>query len=115
MTDDMTAYCGLVCTECPAYQATIADDRELMESTAKMWSEAFGDTMDPDTLWCEGCQVLEGRKGMFCGMCKVRACAMERDRDNCATCPDYACETLEAFFKMAPEARTKLEELRGAG
>ena len=111
---DMQAYCGLVCEECPAHKATQADDREMIEDTARMWSEAFGEPIDPDTLWCDGCKSDSGRRAMFCGICRVRACATEWGMSTCAECPDYSCEALEAFFKMAPEAREGLERLRRA-
>jgi len=31
---------------------------------------------------------------------------------NCAHCDDYACDKLEAFFGMAPNARTTLDGIR---
>ena len=35
----MIAYCGLDCEKCDAYLATINDDQNLREKTAKLWSE----------------------------------------------------------------------------
>lgn len=110
--EDPIAYCGLVCTECPAYIGTQAGDDELLERTARMWSDAFGSEIAPESIRCDGCKTEGGRRSLFCGMCKVRACNLSRGLPNCAPCPDYACEKLEEFLKMAPEARDKLEELR---
>lgn len=39
--DKMIAYCGLVCTNCPAYVATQADDRDALEKVAAQWREQF--------------------------------------------------------------------------
>ena len=39
--DKIVAYCGLVCTGCPAYVATQADDRAALEKVAAEWRKAF--------------------------------------------------------------------------
>ena len=114
MDEDAISYCGPMCWECPAHQATRTDDREMLERTAKMWSEHMAEEIAPEDLVCDGCRTEEGRKALFCGMCKIRTCAVERGYDNCAPCPDYACDKLEEFFGIAPEAKAKLEELRGS-
>ena len=36
---DLIAYCGLDCEKCDAYLATIHDDQELREKTAKLWAQ----------------------------------------------------------------------------
>lgn len=33
---------------------------------------------------------------------------------HCAHCPDYVCDKLEGFFKMAPDNRTRLDAIRAA-
>jgi len=40
MSDEMLAYCGLVCTDCNAYIAKQNDDDELRRKTAEEWSRA---------------------------------------------------------------------------
>ena len=40
--DTMIAHCGLDCSKCDAYIATINNDDELRESVAKLWSELNG-------------------------------------------------------------------------
>ncbi len=37
---------------------------------------------------------------------------MEKDLANCACCEDFACETVEKFFRMAPEAKKLLDGIR---
>ncbi len=39
---EMIAYCGLVCTSCPQYIATLNDDDILREKTARRIAEDFG-------------------------------------------------------------------------
>jgi len=110
--DKMIAYCGLVCTECPAYIATQKDDREALERVAAQWSQEFNASIAPEDCTCNGCLDFEGRLSSYCHECKIRACAIERKVQNCAHCDDYACEKLEGFFGFAPEARVTLEEIR---
>jgi hypothetical protein len=111
--DKMIAYCGLVCTDCPAYIATQANDRAALERVATTWREEFNAPhLTADSVICDGCLGSEGRKFGHCFDCDMRACAMERDVANCAHCADYACETLEGFFGFVPEARATLDGIR---
>ena len=38
---EMIACCGLVCTQCPAYLATQANDLQKAQQTAAMWSKMY--------------------------------------------------------------------------
>ena len=53
--DRMVAFCGLVCTNCPAYIATQADDRAALERVAAQWREEFN-TPDiiVESVICDG-------------------------------------------------------------
>lgn len=106
------AYCGLVCDECPAYLATQADDDAERAKIAAEWAKAFGGELKKEEINCDGCLGAEGRKIGYCGMCEIRACAVERSLDNCAHCSDYACELLQGFLKGAPVAKEILEAER---
>ncbi|MCX6027799.1 MAG: DUF3795 domain-containing protein [Chloroflexi bacterium] len=39
--DRIVAYCGLVCSECPAYIATQADDLAMKERVVAQWRVQF--------------------------------------------------------------------------
>ncbi len=107
----MIAYCGLTCTECPAYIATEADDAARISQIAKEWSEAYKADVRPEHVWCDGC-LVDGKKCVHCGECKIRACGIERGVTNCAHCSDYACEELEKFFGMVPQAKETLDAVK---
>lgn len=111
--DRMVAYCGLVCTDCPAYIATQADDRAALEKVAAQWREEYH---SPDTtvesVICDGCLADDGRQCSHCPVCEIRACGVEKGVANCAHCPEYACERLEGFFGSVPDARGVLDEIR---
>ena len=113
--EKMIAYCGLVCTDCPAYKATQANDREALAQIAEKWKEQFNMTdLTADTVMCDGCLSTDGRLIGYCSQCAIRACGVERGVVNCAHCDDYACENLRDFFQNASEAEKRLDEIRRA-
>ncbi len=108
----IVAVCGLICTDCPAYTATQADDRAALERVAADWRQAFNaPNITVESVICDGC-LTEGRKCGHCAECDIRACGVEHGVANCAHCPDYGCEKLERFFGFAPQARATLDEIR---
>jgi hypothetical protein len=111
--DKIIAYCGLVCTDCPAYIATQADDRAALEKVAAQWREEFNaPNITVESVICDGCLGADGRHCSHCAECEIRACGVERGVANCAYCADYACEKLEGFFGFAPDARAVLDGIR---
>jgi hypothetical protein len=113
--DKMIAYCGLDCTQCPAYIATQADDWEALERTAAMWREQFNEPrITAESVVCDGCKG-GGRLSGYCGMCEILACAKERGLETCAPCADYdGCGKLATFHEHAPDAKATLDGLRAA-
>ena len=109
--DRMIAYCGLICTECPAYEATQANDLKKAEETAALWSKEYGVNVKVEHIWCDGC-LVEGKKCAHCAECAVRTCAMGRGVVHCGACADFACKTVEQILAVAPEARKVLEAER---
>jgi len=111
--DRMIAFCGLVCTDCPAYVATQANDWEALEGLAAHAREAYN---QPDATaassMCDGCLADSTRLCGYCAVCAVRACAQALNLANCAHCADYACHKLETFWGMAPDARASLDAIR---
>ncbi len=111
--DRMIAYCGLICTDCPAYIATQADDRAALERVAAQWRQEYNaPDITVESVICDGCLTDQGRKGSHCFECDIRACAMALNAANCAHCADYACEKLQGFFGFVPDARATLDGIR---
>ena len=112
--DKIIAYCGLNCSECPAYVATQSGDPAALERVAAQWREAFNmPDLTAESVICDGClQKDGGRLSGYCATCAIRACAVERGVVNCAHCADYACDKLTAFWAHAPEAQATLEQIR---
>jgi hypothetical protein len=97
--EKMVAFCGLVCSECPAYIATQRNDNGERKKVA-------------EDINCDGCLAESDRLLGFCQKCEIRKCGQEKGVANCAYCDDYGCEKLTKFFNMAPVAKTNLEEIR---
>lgn len=110
--DQMIAFCGLVCTECPAHRATLQDDDQLRTDTAAQWSRQFRTDIKPEDINCRGCLSDLDEKFSYCRVCAIRACGHERAVTNCAFCDDFGCDKLTGFWALAPESKTNLEAIR---
>jgi hypothetical protein len=110
----MIATCGLICTDCPAYVATLADDRAALERVAAQWREEYdAPELTVESVICAGCVADDERKCSHWYECTIRACGAEREVANCAHCADYdACEKIQGFFEFVPEARRVLDGVR---
>jgi hypothetical protein len=111
----MVAYCGIVCTDCPGFIATQAGDTAELERLAEH-SRTEYNRPEITVAWvmCDGCLAKSERMCAYCAECGIRLCGMERGVENCAFCEDYACEKLQDFFKMVPQAQAVLVEIRAS-
>jgi hypothetical protein len=90
------AHCGINCYECPSYKGTITGDEARL---AKMNAD-FGDgTTEAIDFVCLGCRYTDLRLiATDCSRCQIRACALARGVDFCATCGEYpTCETVKPY------------------
>ena len=110
--EKMIAYCGLICSECPAYIATQKDSDEERKKVAEKWSKEFKSEIKLEDINCDGCLIEKGRLIGYCHQCKIRKCAKEKNLKNCAYCDNYACEELNKFFGFAPDAKNNLDEIK---
>ena len=110
--DKMIAFCGINCSECAAFLATQKDDNEERKKTAELWSKEFNADIKQEDINCEGC-LSEG-ENIFshCKVCEIRKCGQEKGLENCAHCSEYACEKLDNFFKIAPDGKATLDEIK---
>jgi hypothetical protein len=107
------ALCGINCAECKAFIATQKDDDSLRRETAAEWSKQFGHEVKPEEINCNGCPNLDGRHIDYCSnICEIRKCGIAKKVVNCAYCLDYKCDKLATFHENAPNAKSKLEEIR---
>ena len=107
----MIAYCGLDCSKCDAYLATINNDRELREKTAKYWSELNNITIKPEEINCEGCRV-DGIKTVYCDkLCLIRKCASSNKYETCGDCEKMlSCKKVSIIIGNNKEALNNLKK-----
>jgi len=110
----MLGYCGIHCSECPAYKATVTVDEALMEETVRKFGEGKGSRND----WvCLGCLHEEpGLIAKYCATCPIRTCAVEHAVTNCAACPGHDdCARLQPFIaKEGSDVARRMSWLREA-
>ena len=110
--EKMIAYCGLNCTECPAYIAHKNDDEQLRIKTADEWSKMYEAKLKPEIINCVGCLETNGVLFHHCLECKIRACCRNKNLDNCAYCEDFGCKHITEFLDLVPGAKKVLDDIR---
>jgi len=109
---EIVAYCGLVCTACPAYKATQKNDNEARAKIAEEWTKQFQHTFKPEDINCMGCLAVGDVQIGYCSMCDIRKCGSNRKVVNCGYCIEYPCDKLSDFHTRIPEAKARLEAIR---
>jgi hypothetical protein len=107
----MTAYCGLVCTNCPTYLATQADDDIARQKTVALYEKKFGLKLKPEDINCDGCLSVGARRIGYCQSCEIRKCGMGKKISSCAMCDEQPCEKLKRFHEFSPDAKAGFDAL----
>ena len=80
----MTAYCGLVCTNCPTYLATQANDDLARKKTVELYEKKFGFKLKPEDINCDGCLSVGGKLIGYCQECEIRKCGIIPGAHGCS-------------------------------
>ena len=110
--NEMIAFCGLDCYQCGAFIATIENDDVKRREVAEQWSKEFKADIQPQDINCDGCVTDSEVIFKHCHVCEIRKCGRAKAIGNCAYCGEYACDKLEGFFSMVPEAKTRLDKVK---
>jgi uncharacterized Zn-finger protein len=108
----MISFCGLLCNECGAFIATKNDDDKKRAEVAQLWSKQYNCNLKAEDINCDGCTSGGNRLSAHPKVCEIRKCGKEKGIANCAYCSEYPCEKLGEFFKLVPDARSRLDEVR---
>jgi len=112
---EMNAPCGLVCTTCPTFIATLNDDDEARRKTAAYYAERFGFDLTPDEINCDGCLSEGGKLIGYCRSCGIRECCLEKGLEHCVACGEQPCDKLNEFHRFSPEAEVSFKRIAAAG
>jgi len=97
--NDNIGYCGLDCSKCECYIATVKDDDELRKKVAKKWSKLNNVEIPYQAMNCLGCKQDDVKSGFCEFMCEVRKCATAKQYDNCMSClKKNDCSKLQPFL-----------------
>lgn len=106
----LIACCGLDCETCDARIATVRNDNELREQTARKWSVMNNaPQITAETINCMGCRA-DGVKFAFCSdFCEIRKCVLAKGFDTCGDCKELdGCPVVGAVHQHAPGAKENL-------
>jgi hypothetical protein len=110
----LLSFCGLLCSDCGAFIATQTNDDKKRAEVAQLWSKQYGVNLKPEDINCDGCTSNSTRIIGHCLVCEIRKCGKQKGLANCAHCSQYPCEKLSAFFKLVPDAKSRLDEVKTA-
>ena len=92
----MVCWCGIDCSRCRTFRATINNDDE-MRKTVKGYYEEIGYNVEIKDLNCLGCRSDEMMPG--CAGCPYMKCGKEKGLRRCDECGDYPCESLSWYME----------------
>lgn len=90
----MICWCGIDCTNCRTFRATISNDDD-MRKVVKNYYEEIGHNIEIEDLFCLGCRSDEIMSG--CAGCPYMKCGKEKGVHQCDECSEYPCESLQWY------------------
>ena len=105
----LIACCGIDCEYCDARIATVNNDNELREKTAKKWSEMYhAPTISAESIHCVGCRI-DGPKVGHCSECEICKCVIEKGFNTCGECASLDnCHIVGFVLQNVPGAKENL-------
>lgn len=108
--NDLIACCGLDCSTCDAYIATVNNDDELRRQTAEKWTTLYNaPNITAEMINCTGCRI-EGVKVGHCAECEIRNCVHAKGFATCGDCSELdVCEIVAKVHQFVPAAKLNLK------
>ena len=117
MSEMLSGYCGLDCSQCQVYIAAKNNDPELKRRTAEEWSilyrEYLFNELTEEDIQCRGCKSRNSVCFVGSRTCPIRSCSYKKHYETCAECDTFeACDMLQGFFSMNRAAKDNLLMMR---
>jgi hypothetical protein len=89
--------------------ATVNNDSELREKTARKWSMMYSAPgITTESIHCMGCRT-DGAKIAHCGDCEIRKCVQEKGFITCGECNELdTCPIVGFEHQTHPDAKANL-------
>jgi hypothetical protein len=110
--EKITGYCGIVCSDCPVWNATWKNDAAERKKVAELFTKQYGREYKPEDIYCDGCTNDSPRIFSFCKSCEIRKCGKEKKVKNCAFCSEYPCEKVSKVFAGYSKAKETLDDIK---
>ena len=107
----ITAPCGIDCSQCDAFIAAQTNDATLLKKLADNFKKQFDKDIDPSTLNCDGC-TQDGRHIGFCAECTIRSCSLDKGYATCAECQEFPCDKGSFIWTKNSKSKETLELLK---
>jgi hypothetical protein len=88
--------CGIDCTCCQTFRATVNNDDETRRGVQAYYKE-IGIDIAIEDLHCRGCHSDEQMPA--CAGCPYKKCGQEKGLARCAECGEYPCESLQWYME----------------
>ena len=90
MTDrNLLSPCGLYCGVCGIRTAYLSGNPKFIDAMAKTYG------VRSDEIKCDGC--FSSEPFVYCRMCPIKSCILEKQLDGCHLCDEWPCERVESF------------------
>ena len=90
----MNSMCGIDCTRCKTFRATLGNDDGTRREVQAYYRE-IGIDIELEDLHCLGCGSNEQMPA--CAGCPYRKCGEEKGLRRCAECGEYPCASLQWY------------------
>ena len=106
----LIACCGIDCENCDARIATVRNDDELRDATAKKWQVMYqAPDITAESINCMGCRV-EGVKIAHCYECEISNCVKAKGFNTCGDCEDLeTCQIISFVIQNVPGTKENLQ------
>jgi len=94
MPSGMKSMCGIDCTHCQTFRATLSNDDGIRKEVQAYYKE-IGIDIAINDLCCHGCR--SDRQMPACAGCPYRRCGKEKGLTCCDECGGYPCESLRWY------------------
>jgi hypothetical protein len=112
MMEKIISYCGITCSECPAFLATQTNSDSERKRVAELWTKEYSHEFKSSDINCDGCTSNSKRVFTYCTICGIRKCGTEKQVKNCAFCADYPCEKVLQVHSASTKAKETLDNIR---